>query len=147
MKTHWFPLIRPAVKPLFLEGWLTSHSPTTGQSIEPCVAKLLVPTILCSVYVWKLSGCRNFERLIKKTSNPKNPWTLQWKGWKNLYDAGVFFSGPQNSHWIEGSGFLGHEIELVVVVLKKMCCLPPTCGKCPVWLEHIFQMGWWKTTI
>ena len=28
--------------------------------------------------------------------NPKNPWTLQWRGW-NLYDAGVW--GPQNSQF------------------------------------------------
>ena len=25
----------------------------------------------------------------------RDDWTLQWKG-LNLYDAGVFFSGPQN---------------------------------------------------
>ena len=49
--------------------------------------------------------------------------------WTCMTQGCVFFSGPQNSYWIEGSGFLGHEIELVVVVLKRMCFLPPTCRK------------------
>ena len=40
----------------------------------------------------------------KKNLHPKNPWTLQWKGW-NLHNRGL---GPQISHWIVGSGFLGH---------------------------------------
>lgn len=31
-----------------------------------CDAELLVPTILCSVYVWKLSGCRNFEVTVRE---------------------------------------------------------------------------------
>ena len=39
--------------------------------------------------------------------NPKNPWTLQWKGEWTPYDVLGVFLGPQNSHWLEGSGFLG----------------------------------------
>ena len=40
---------------------------------------------------------------------PKNPWffTLQWKGGsESVWRFGVFW-GPQITHWIEGSGFLG----------------------------------------
>ena len=44
---------------------------------------------------------------LKKTySNPKNHWTLQWRG-LNLYGAGVIL-GPQNDATFEGEiGFLG----------------------------------------
>ena len=56
-------------------------------------------TLVVSVFV---------EKFTNKLKNPKNPKTFfsNGFGWINLYDCFGVFWGPENNHWIEGSGFL-----------------------------------------
>ena len=47
--------------------------------------------------------------------HPKDPWTLQWRGERTYMTQGCL-GVLKKSHWIEGSGYLGH----------KCLDLPPT---------------------
>ena len=74
MKTHWFPLIRPAIKPLFLGGSITvvtssplDHSPRSSQHSW---RQMLCPavTVPKTKRVPVVYGCGRFQRTGKKVS-------------------------------------------------------------------------------
>ena len=72
---------------------------------------------------------------------PKNPQgTLQWKALRT-FTAGVFL-GPQNSHWIEGSGSLGAYDALIDYEIWHLPARPEGGTWSEPWAMKIASLGW-----